>query len=884
MSGRFERLLGGVAAAVVEVAATRPRLVVGLCALLTAGSVYFAATGLEIDTDSDRLLSSELSVRKTNLALAETFPDLQNNLVVLIEADDAADARAAAEELGARLAEDPQRYPGVFLPGDAPFYDDFGLYYLDRDELDTMAARVENAGPLLATLVDRPELPILLGALSHVVGSADGLPSLGQDGPRMLDQIALAVERFNAGAHAPIAWDDLLFEDLGDDPDNSQLLFVRPVGDLTQMQPVLDAIEAVRELARELAPRPGLRVRLTGDRAVHTEEMSLLVGEALFSASISLVLVTFILLYSLQSFRLLIATVVTLLVGLAWTAGFAGFAVGQLNALTSAFAVVYIGLGVDFGIHFALGYLEQRRLGEAPPAALRATGNNVGSSLLLCALTTSIGFYAFIPTSYSAVADMGIISGTGVLLGLLATLTLYPSLITLGLGDSPKLARGSRRWSRIRLPTFPIRYPRVVCGMTILLTAVCGASLFHMRFDVNTLNVRDPRVESVQALKDLVAESELSLWTIEVLTGDLDEARALAARLEALGDVDHVNTVESFLPGDQEGHLAIFDRMRSDLSTPVELSDDESGAGRDRVTALEYTIEGYGVALDIDGELRGGVGDDDPIVVSAERLRAALLDLHARLPDAASPADLDALEADLFGDLSSLLDDVIDSLPARTVTLDDLPNDLKHRYLAPDGRARVEIFASSNLARPGELEHFSDVIHAVRADAGGAAAGTVALGRAIVASLVQALATAVVAITLLLLLLWRSLKYTLITLTPLLVGTVTTAAVSVLADVQLNFANVIVLPLILGIGVDSGIHLVHRHRMGLRGAPNLLATDTANAVLFSALTTVASFSTLALSNHLGIASLGQLLSLGIALMLLANLVVLPAVLRLLDTK
>jgi predicted RND superfamily exporter protein len=261
-----------------------------------------------------------------------------------------------------------------------------------------------------------------------------------------------------------------------------------------------------------------------------------------------------------------------------------------------------------------------------------------------------------------------------------------------------------------------------------------------------------------------------------------------------------------------------------------------------------------------------------------------LLVLHARVRDEADPPDLDALEEDLFGELPDLLEEVVEALPVRAVSLADLPEDLKQRYLAADGRARVEVFSAANLDQPGELDRFSDLVHAVRPDAGGPAAGSVALGRAIVGSLRQALVTAVVVITLLLMLPWRSVRYTLITLTPLFVGTVITAAVSVVFDIPFNFANVIVLPLILGIGVDSGIHLVHRHRRGLLGAQDLLATSTANAVFFSALTTIASFASLAFSHHLGISSLGQMLSVGIASMLAANVVVLPAILTLVDAK
>jgi hypothetical protein len=882
MQGNFEKLFGDAAAALVETSKAWPRVIVALCALLTVGSIYVAIAILRIDTDSDRILSPNLPARQTNIALAEAFPELQRNLVVMVEADDPDDARDAAEELEAALAREPERYPGLFLPGADPYYDDFGLYYLEQDELTDLAARIEEAGPLLAALAERPELPILLGAFTHVIGSVEGLASLGDDGVLILDRVSRAVEQFNAGGHAPIVWDDLLFEDLGGPPDNPQLLFVRPVGDLSQIGPVQQAMAGIRSRAAELGPRPGLRVRITGDRAVHTEEMSLVVVEAAVSAVASLVLVTLILFYSLRSLRLVAATLITLVTGLIWTAGVAGITVGQLNALTSAFAVIYIGLAVDFGIHFGLGYLEQRGLGHAVPVALRATGENTGSSLLLCALTTAIGFYAFIPTGYTGVADMGIISGTGVLLGLLATLTLYPALIALGLGDSRRPPGPLAGTLQIRLPTFPTRYPRVVCGAACVVTIGCAASLAWLRFDTNTLNVRDPRVESVQALKDLLADQERSVWTIEVLTRDLREARQVTARLEALPDIHEVRNAESFLPDEQPVRLAIFERMRADLDSPVELSAEESGEEFDRLEAVDFTIEGYGVALDIDAELRDEDADENPILQSAERLRVALLVLGDRLQDAGGPPDLDGLEADLFAQLPELLDGVNDALPTRTVTLEDLPENLVRRYLARDGRARVEVLSSRPLSEPGELERFSDLVQTVRPDAGGPAAGTVELARTIVAALQQAMGTAVVVITLLLVVLWRSLKYTWMTLAPLVVGATCTAAFSVFADIPFNFANIIVLPLILGIGVDSGIHLVHRHRSGPQGPGGLLDTSTANAVFFSALTTGGSFTTLALSNHLGISSLAQLLTVGIALMLAANLIVLPAILVLMD--
>ena len=880
---RVEDVLGRTAAGLVRLSFSHVAATLTLGLLSTVASLYFAATILSVDTDSSRLLSDDMAAGYTNRLLVELFPSLQDNVVVMIEADEASDARDVALELRDQVAAQPELYPEVFLPGHGAYYDDFGIYHLDRDELEDLAERLDQSGELLATLNERPELPILLAALSHVIASNDGLESLGLEGQRIIQAVTEAVEAFGQDDHAPVDWDDLLFNEVDEGHTNPQLLFVKPVGDLTQLEPVLTAVWNLRDMASELEPRPGLRVRVTGDRATHSEEMSLIIQEVGIAGAGSLLLVTFVLLYALRSVRLVIATVITLLAGLAWTAGLAALAVGQLNALTSAFAVLYIGLGVDFGIHFALDYLERRDHELPIRVGLERTGRTVGSSLFLCAITTAIGFYAFIPTDYRAVADMGIISGTSVFLGLLATLTLYPALIAAGLGESRQGKDGLLQKIRIAPPSFPLRYPRTVCLVAAAIGLICAFLAQDVHFEFSTLKVRDPRVESVQALEDLLQNRDLSVWTMDVVAENIQEAAELAEELSALDGVEQVRSPIDFLPEDQAERLHIFNQMRANLLTAVELTEEESGDALDRLEALKYTIEGYGVALDIDEELRGGAPENDPLWQQAQALRTALEPVLRQVQDDALTIEqARRLETDLFADLGGVITDMVDALPSRTVVLSELPSDLMSRYIAPDGRARVEVFSTSDLNQRGELEEFNDLVQSIRPDAGGPVGGAVALGRAMISSLREALITAVIVIALGLLLLLRSLRYTLITLAPLTLGSLATAAVSVLAEIPFNFANVIVLPLILGIGVDSGIHLVHRHREGLREAKNLLDTSTARAVLFSALTTLISFATLAFSNHLGIASLAQLLCVGILLMLIANVVVLPAILEWLD--
>ncbi len=854
-----ERALGRVAALFVDTAQRRPVAVLVAALLLTALASLLAATRLVVDPDPDRMTSAELPFRKTKAALEENFPELVDNLVVLVEAANAADARLAAKQLASRLKADPKHVAAVFLPGADPFFEERGIWYVDEDTLAWAADDLERAAPLLAALQRDPSLATLASVVAAgLEGHEDWAESLDA-GALWLEALARSLEGGLSGEARPVPWQDLLVPAPPIEEANPQTLFVLPSPEFVGFGPAVEAIRAVRAVAATLEPHEGLRVRVTGDVAIGTEEMSMIRWQVVAASFASLILVTIVLRVTLRSFRLFLATLATLVMGLAWTAGFAAVAVGRLNALTMAFAVLYIGLGVDFGIHFALGFREQRGRGAEPADALHASGSIVGSSLGICALTTAIGFFAFIPTSYTGVAELGIISGTGIFLSLLATLTVYPALIHLGLGKSRKLARVDPQSLSIALPSFPVRHPRPVLAVVALAALAALAALPQLRFDDDPLNVRDPRVESVQALNDMLERSEISPWTVEFL---IDEAElpAVRARLEELPEVGHVVSLDSFVPDDVEAKAVALRRATHALD-PVSAPNPAGAAGLDaalaRVRAATQAAAG-------DSEFTPGV----------DALAFAL----GRLAGAGDARDTRGLEADLFGDLVPALADLRAKVSAPPITRDSLPESLVARYLARDGRLRAEVFAEGPLREPGAQARFADAVRSVRPEAGGPAVATVEFARAITGSLREAFGLALGVIALLLFLLWRSLRWTALALAPLLLGTLFTAAVAVWIGLPLNFANVIVLPLLLGIGVDSGIHLVHRWRLGLSGDVDILHTSTARAVFFSALTSIASFSTLGFASHRGMASLAHLLTLGLTLMLVCNLVVLPALL------
>jgi hopanoid biosynthesis associated RND transporter like protein HpnN len=861
------------AAACVAFSQRRPRAVVAACLALAGLALAAAVTHLGVNSNTDDLLSDELPHRRNLAAFARHFGDRGLDLIVVVEGDTAGITQDAASALAERLAADGERFERVVAPGSGDFFARHGLLYLDLEDLEALADRLATAQPFLAELAREPTLPRLLELLTVAVRHADLAGGDGGELGSILEQVSTELARPLDGRAPPLAWDEWMLGDAGAaggaGTRTRRVIFATPRVDYDDFEPARAALARVRDLAQEAGLEGrGVRVRVTGDLALSTEELSNVRGQAAAQLAGSFLVVAVLLVIGLRSGRLALHATLTLLVGLAWTTGFATLAIGHLNVLSTAFAVLFIGLAIDYGIHFLMRWLELRDAGHEPGAALREAGASVGTSLFLCAVTTSIGFYSFVPTGFVGIAELGVIAGSGMFLSLGATLTLLPALVRLW---PPPLARRGLGAVPVRLPELPMRRPRTVCALAGAVALASLALLPQVRFDGDPLNVRDPSTDSVRAMRDLVAGRRPSPWTAELLAPDLAAAQALAARVERLPAVEHAVTLASFVPGDQEEKLAILDDVRlflPALAPPAELPPPDPGRAQAALDDLRAALAE-----------RLAAEEQTPLGRRARRVVATLEGALARLgasPESAE--DVARLEERLVGDLRGWLRRLDRLLEAGPVSLDTLPASLRTQYVAPDGTARVELFARDDLSDPGAMARFADAVRAVDPAATGAAVTIVESARAIEASMARALLYATGTIALLLLLLWRSVSDALLALTPLLFASLATAAAAVLLELPFNYADVIVLPLLLGIGVDSGIHLVHRFRHEPPSREGVLHTSTARAVLFSALTTLASFGSLGLSSHLGIASLGRLLALGVAMMLVANLIVLPALL------
>jgi hopanoid biosynthesis associated RND transporter like protein HpnN len=429
-------------------------------------------------------------------------------------------------------------------------------------------------------------------------------------------------------------------------------------------------------------------------------------------------------------------------------------------------------------------------------------------------------------------------------------------------------------WSDTNLASLPLRHPRVIRGTALVMGIAAVLVLPKARFDNNPLNVRDPSSESVRTFNELLEKGGSSPWSLNAVAPSLEPARLLAERLEALDVVGRVVTVSDYVPADQESKLGIIEDVA------MFVAPDPGPDGSVPPPSLAEQVEAL---TDLSRELvqLENSGGPSELVTSASRLRP-VLDRYLRgLEDSPDPTgEIEALQSSMLGTLPEQLRMLDAALSAGEVTLEKLPDAILERMIAADGRVRIQIFPRDDLSDNAALAAFVDGVKTVTPDVAGSASEILESGRAVVRALTQALLSAFTVITLFLLILWRRIDDTALVLIPLLLASALTVATAVLADIPFNFADVIVLPLLLGIGVDSGIHLVHRARVAVAGESNLLATSTTRAVVYSALTTIASFGSLGLATHLGLATLGRLLTIGVSFTIVCNLIVLPALIRL----
>jgi len=849
---------------------------------ITAAMLVYIFFNLGINSDNLSLISDDLESRRNHAAFAALFPNLEEAMLVVVDGDTPAQARDATDALAARLAQQTEAFDHVYVPGGGSFFEDHALLYRSPEELDDFGDQLAKLQPILASLEADPSLVQLAdlvraGLESGVEQGID--PARWTSLIKRVGEATISVYEEHPGR---ISWETIMLEGSDLEIPTRRLIIVDPHLDFDKILVAASTMKAISATIQELGldSDPGIRVRVTGNPALNHEEMLGLAWDIGGAGVFCLLLVAGILQLAFRSWQLVVVSLATLLVGLVWTAAFAAATIGELNIISVAFAILFIGLGVDFAIHLGMAFVSDRREAGLPcEAALHAAIEGIGSSLVLCGFTTAIGFLVFWPTEYRGVAELGAIAGAGMFIILFLTLTFFPALLGgwLRIPDSTSIAAPVRVDQGIALRL--ARWPRLIAGIALVSALGSIPLLFELRFDAHVIEMRDPDTQSVQAFRDLLEDSQMSPWYVNVMAPDLESARELAQTLEALPSVGRAVSLSSYVPEDQEEKLTILEDFAFLLDeTPTA----QKGAPQ---YSVEEQVEALRELRDVLAESERP-NDDSKLIASLDALEARLGTFLDRVESDDDPTPpLEEFRSILLEQLPAAITRLRKTVNVKAVTFEDLPEELTRRMQAPDGTARIQVFPEEKLQDFPTMKHFVEEVLKVAPEAAGVAINLVEFGDVTARSFRQALSSAAIAICALLFLLWRRPLDVMLVLAPLSLGSLLTCASMAILDISFNFANILVLPLLFGIGVDSGIHLVHRARQDANGtAGHLVESATAGAVFFSAMTTTLSFGTLALSGHQGMHTLGIMLTIGMFWTVVANLVVLPALLALLGVS
>jgi len=846
-------------------------LVLFLSILATVGVLFYTANHFRIDTELSDMISEKLPYRKLEKDFQTAFPQFKDTILVVLDAETPEVARLQTAQLAKRLKRESGLFRDVYVPGNGEFFDRTGLLYLSVKDLETLSENLAGAQPLLSLIARDFNLRGLFSVVERVVSQEGDHEQKTRLIPFM-DHLTGAIESATRSHSKQLSWYELVLGKEMAQEASRQFIILEPIKDGETLAGGEAAIEAIYRIRDELglSEANGIKVRLTGDVVLDYENL-VIVNKAMGLMTLaSFLLVALVLVIGLGSARLVLASLLTLLLGFIWTLGFALFVVGRLNLISVAFGVLFIGLSIDYGIQYCIRYRELITSGLDHPGAVIETAKGLGVGLRVCAVAAAIGFYSFLPTPYTGVSELGLIAGTGMLINLFATLSLLPAF----LGFFPLKKTGLKEFALDR-PFYkvPYKYAKPIVVGAIVVAIATFPFLPKLYFDYNPLNLYDPESEAVSTIRELFKNEGTAPWTISILAKNGQEAEEIAQKLRGLKEVKEAVTLASFIPEDQTGKLAILSDIALFMPPGMETFKSE------KLPYEKYKISLKNLETSLQKALSASSKVPDGYTAAVSRIQRSLegFDKIIDNPEKGKEA-FDKLERSLLTNLPVLFQQIQTSLQARAVKESDLPGELRSRYVAPDGRYRIEVFPREDILKANSLKKFVEAVAAIAPNSTDAPVTIREAGDAVVRSFLLATLYALLAISLYLLIELRRFRDALLALLPLGLSLLMMAAASVILDLPFNFANVIVVPLLLGSGVED-VYLIYRFRKDPPLSGNMLETSTARALFLSTLTTIVSFSALSFSPHRGMASMGKLLTIGIGSLMITTLVFLPALLR-----
>jgi hypothetical protein len=861
----------------------------------------YAARNLEFVTDRSSLVGENRHYHRNYLEFRKEFPG-QDALAVLVESENREKNRQFVERLGARLEAEPELFADVFYRNDFKMLGTNALLFADDGTIEQVRQALEQAQPFVTKLAQATNLVSLFDLVNRqflAAGRAEASgpagrspdPTTEAETDAMLEALP-ALERILQQAGDSLRRSGLppspginaLF---GDADEAERQIYVTTAGSrmyLISAHAVSDeltrqALQRLRELVRVTeAEVPGVNVGVIGEPVLEHDEMLQSQKDTSLATLVALALTGMLFIYGYQETGRPLKGVLCLVVGLGQTMGFVTLAVGHLNVLTIAFAPMLVGLAIDFSIHLVARYEEELRVGRSKRLAMDRALVATGQGILTGCFTTAAAFLAMGLTGFRAVREIGVIAGGGLLICLVPMMTMLPALLLRGrqnILDSDAVRRPSRR---LRVERWWLDYPAAVCGIALGISLAAGHAGRRIYFDYNLLNMQSKGLPAVvYTLKYIEAGSNSVLYAA-VVTDTPERARQLESHLTHLPTVASVKSMARYLgdaPPEKLALIGSIRRLAGNVRLPPVDLDPVSVSDLDRSL---FSFSGYLAAAMSEVEKRG----EGSLLETLTGLRKTVVDLRQRLAHgnpAATSVMLGAFQRALFLDIRDTFRTLREQNDQHGMRAADLPAALRNRFIGRSGKHLLQVYPRENVWRRDHQERFVQDLRRVVPEVTGTPVQLYEYTTLLKNSYTEAAGYALAAIVVLLLVHFGSAVAVLLALLPVGLGFVWTVGIMVWTQVPFNPANVMTLPLVVGIGVTNGVQILNR--FAEEHNPSVLGKSTGKAVLLSGLTTIAGFGSLMLAEHQGIQSLGFVMSVGTAACMIAGLTVLPACVKLL---
>lgn len=797
-----------------------------------------------LNSDLGQLIrpDTHLDWYQANERFKRDFPQFQQTALVVITGDNARIVQQTARDLSGVLRTSGT-FSSVFAPGVDPFIETHKLYFLSLDQLKEWKKGADYNYPSMLRLADEASLNNLALTIADFVTANPGLPL-----PISLSSGLDMFEHESPGdfsAFYPLV-----------DPDQTsftELIVVQGIQKLDQPLPNAEIVASLESLIAPFVKAGEVEIALTGEVVLAHEEIGAALSGIEIAGLLSLILLLLILGLGLRSWPLITIIFVKLLLGTSLTLGLATMIVGSFNTLSMLFVVMFFGLGIDFSVHYVLRAMAEGRIDRA---SLSHAFRDTSPALALCTVTSAIAFLSFVPTSYRGLAELGLISACGMVIALLLTLFFIPSACLY--------------WTQRQQPRHPARsqqgaktgfWPTQVIAQGILIGAPLLLALsMAMNFNYSVLSMRDADSPAMRALVKLQEAGLGTDYSIQLLAGNTEEADRLRHLLEQKATVASVTTPGDLVPSEGEakaGVLADLETKYLDIEILAPTQSDPSETQAANQMVKDYVSESL-LGLDQD--------EAAPLV----RLLSVIAQ-YEQLPSQRAALE-QTFRATLEGELAKLLA----MLGARPPSLETLPSTFRSRLISPHDEHLLTISPTIALTDRTRSDRFVADVRSVRAEAAGRTMVEWGIGQVVVDAFAQAIVTTLFIVLLLLFLYFRRLTPVLLVMVPIGLTMIYTLGIAQTMGLSLNMANILMIPLVIGLGVDTGIHLVHRYE---NPSTSRATEATHRAVIISGLTTCGTFFSLSFSPHGGAASIGLLLTLAISMLLIISLSVLPFLLK-----